>query len=110
MIRAAARRFTIILVALGVGAMLVGAVIGELTGDSARRGAALGLYAVGAFCTVVGAGLAVRNTFQQLGPGAAAADRTEAPAVDRELAGVLIVLGVVLVVVGVAVDPQARLL
>lgn len=109
MIGAAARRFTVILLAVGVLAAAGGSLLGVATGDSARRGAALGLYAVGAFCTVIGAGLVVRNTFQQLGPGAAARDRTEAPATDRELAGVLMVLGVVLVVVGVAVDPHAKL-
>ncbi len=108
-IGAAARRFTVILVALGVVAATVGSLIAVATGDSARRGAALGLYGVGAFCTVIGAGLVVRNTFQLLGPGAAAADRTDGPAADRELAGVLIVLGLVLVVVGIAVDPRARL-
>ncbi len=110
MIGAAARRFTVILVAVGVTAAAAGSLIGVATGDPARRGAALGLYGVGAFCTVIGAGLVVRNTFQQLGPGAAAADRAEAPAADRELAAVLIVLGLVLVVVGIAVDPRARLL
>jgi hypothetical protein len=36
-------------------------------------------------------------------------ERTETSIVDRELAGVLIVLGVLLVVLGIAIDANAQL-
>ncbi|HEX2304168.1 MAG TPA: hypothetical protein VHH57_11140 [Gaiella sp.] len=109
MIRAAARRFTILALVLGLGTVAIGSLLGLASGGSARRGAAVGLYAVGALCTVVGAGLVARNSLQRVRPGDDVAERTEKSVVDRELAGVLIVLGVLLVVVGIAIDSQAEL-
>jgi hypothetical protein len=107
---AAARRFTILFFVLGFGTVGLGAFFALATGTSARRGAVVGLYAVGAFCALIGAGLALRNPLQGLRRGETAAEPTEAPALDRELAGLLIVLGVLFVVVGIAIDPNARLL
>jgi hypothetical protein len=108
-IAAAARRFAILALTLGLGTVAIGALLGLACGGSARRGAAVGLYAVGALCTVVGAGVAFRNSLQRLRPGQADAERTETSLVDRELAGVLIILGLLLVVVGIAIDPRAQL-
>jgi hypothetical protein len=108
-IAAAARRFGVLLLTVGVGTAVVGSLLGLVTGGSARRGAALGLYAVGAFCTVMGAGLVVRNSLQLWRPGGLDPESTEPPVVDRELAGLLIALGLVLVVAGIAVDPRAEL-
>ena len=109
MIPAAARRFTILALVLGIGTVAIGSLLGLATGGSARRGAAVGLYVVGALCTAVGAGLVARNSLQRLRPGDDVATRTETSIVDRELAGVLIVLGVLLVVVGIAIDSRAEL-
>ena len=109
MIAAAARRFAVILLTVGIGAGAIGSLLGVVTGTSARRGAALGLYAVGAFCTVMGAGLVVRNSLQLRRPGGITTESTEPPVVDRELAGTLIALGLLLVVVGIAIDPRAEL-
>lgn len=109
MIVAAARRFALLLLALGVGAAAIGSLLGFVAGTSARRGAVIGLYAVGAFCTVMGAGLVVRNSFQLRRPGGTTAESVEPPVVDRELAGTLIALGLLLVGAGIAIDPSAEL-
>lgn len=109
MIGAAARRFAVLLLTVGTGSLALGSLIGLASGASPRRGAAVSLYAVGALCTIVGAGIALRNSLQRGGPGASTVERTETPTVDRELAGVLIVLGILLLVVGIAIDTRARL-
>jgi hypothetical protein len=108
-IRAGLRRFAILAVALGLGTLVFGSLLGLATGSSARRGAAIGLYAVGAFCTVIGAGVAMRNAFQIRRPGTDRAEADEATGADRELAGILIVLGLLLVVAAVAIDNRAQL-
>lgn len=108
MIAAAARRFAVLFLTVGTASVAVGSLIGLVSGGSARRGAAVSLYAVGAFCAVIGAGLAFRNPLQRGAPGGLAARGTETR-VDRELAGLLIVLGVLLVVVGIAIDSRAQL-
>lgn len=109
MITAAARRFAVLLVLVGAGSAGPGALIAFATDTSARRGVALGLYAVGAFCALIGAGLALRNSLQRGGPGGLAVAGKEAPAADRELAGILLALGLLLLVVGIAIDPSAQL-
>ena len=58
MIPAAARRLAILALTLTLGTISAGALLGLATGGSARRGAAVGLYAVGGLCTVVGVALA----------------------------------------------------
>ena len=108
-IAAAARRFAVLLLLVGAGSAGLGALIAFATDTSARRGTALGLYAVGAFCALIGAGLALRNSLQRGGPGGFTVEAREAPAVDRELAGILIALGLLLLVFGIAIDPRAQL-
>lgn len=109
MIAAAARRFALFVAGAGLGSVMLGLLLALATGSSARRGVALGLYSVGALCTVLGAGVAFRNSLQRRSPGGTSVEPTETTVVDRELAGVLIVLGVLLLVLGVAVDPRAEL-
>jgi hypothetical protein len=58
---------------------------------------------------VMGAGVAFRNSLQRRTGGGASAEPTETTVVDRELAGILIVLGLLLLVVGIAVDTRAEL-
>jgi hypothetical protein len=107
-IGAAARRFAVLFLTVGTGSLAVGSLIAWASGASPRRGATVSLYAVGALCTVIGAGIALRNSLQRGGPGGLTVERTETAA-DRELAGVLIVLGILLLVVGIAIDSRARL-
>ena len=58
---------------------------------------------------MVGVALAARNSLQRFHPGETVSERTETSFIDRELAGVLIVLGVLLVVLGIAIDARAQL-
>jgi hypothetical protein len=109
-IAAAARRFAVFVVGAGLGSIALGLLLALVTGSSARRGAALGLYSVGALCTVLGVGVAFRNSLQRRTGGDASVEAPETTVVDRELAAILIVLGLLLLVLGVAVDPQAELL
>ena len=108
MIAAAARRFAVLLLLVGAGSAGLGALIALATDTSARRGTALGLYAVGAFCALIGAGLALRNSLQRGGPGGFTVEAREAPAVDRELAGILIALGLLLLVCLLYTSPSPR--
>ena len=109
MIVAAVRRLTILALVVGVATVTVGALVGLATGGSARRDGALGLYAVGALSTLVGIGVAGRNSLFYARPGATSTHRDQASAEARELAGLLIVLGVLLVVAAIALDPAADL-
>jgi hypothetical protein len=106
---AAARRFAVLVLGAGLGSIALGSVLALATGSSFRRGAALGLYSVGALCTVLGVAVAFRNSLQRRTGSEPSVEPTETTVVDRELAGVLIVLGLLLLVLGVAVDPQAEL-
>ena len=109
MIVAAARRFALLLLAVGVGVGAIGSLLGLVSGTSASRGAAIGLYAVGALCTM-SAPASSSGTRSSSGVRAEPpSESTEPPVVDRELAGVLIALGLLLVVAGIAIDPRAEL-
>jgi hypothetical protein len=97
--------------ALLTGAVAAVAAVALLAGSSPERSVAIGLYALGAFLAIIGFALGSRNMFR---PG-------DHPSTDaggdafriwetREAAVVLIVIGLVLVVLGTAVDPNARLI
>lgn len=88
---------------------MLGLLLALATGSSARRGMALGFYSVGAICTILGVGVAFRNSLQRRASGEPAVEPVETTVVDRELAGILIVLGLLLLALGVAVDPNAEL-
>jgi uncharacterized membrane protein len=105
----AARRFAALLLLVGGGTVAVGAILGVVAGTSGQRGAAVGLYAVGGVSTVLGALLVTRNSVQ-LRRMSAESDDSEVAESSRELAGILLALGIILVVLGIAVDPQARLI
>jgi hypothetical protein len=109
LIRAAARR-ALLPVAIIVGAVFVVAAVAVLAGSHVQRALALGLYAVGAFMAIVGFALGSRGLFRSV-------DR-QRPETDggisvlwetTEAAALLIVVGLVLLIAGTAVDPHARL-
>ena len=87
------------------------AAVGALAGSSLERSVAIGLYALGAFLAVIGFALGSRNLFR-------AADHSNADTGGdpsrlwelKEAAVVLIVVGLVLLLLGTAVDPNARLI
>jgi hypothetical protein len=109
-IRAAARRAWLPLTLVGFTVLAVAA-LAALTGSPFERAVALGLYAVGSFMAIVGFALGSRSLFQsarQAKPdesgGFSAAWETQG------VAAVLILIGLILVAAGVAVDPHARLM
>ena len=110
MIRAVARRAKLPVILLG-GVVVIFAGVAVLTGSSVQRGLSLGFYAVGSFLTVVGFALGTRNAFRS-------AERRDLHGRDRfadlwettEAAALLIAMGLVLLVVGVAVDERVRLI
>ena len=112
----AARRALLPLL-LVVGSVAVVAAVAALAGTSFERSVALGLYAVGSFMTIVGFALGSRNLLRsthhprsddqdRVGDD----DRLSRYAETSEAAALLIVLGIVLVLAGTAVDPNARLI
>lgn len=95
-----------------VGFVLVAvAGLAILTGASFERAVALALYAVGSFMVIVGFALGSRSLFRTAHD--AKPDETGGiPAIweTTGAAAVLIVIGLALLAVGIAVDPNARLI
>jgi hypothetical protein len=107
--KAARRAFLPIL--LIAGAVAVVAAVAALAGSSFERAVALGLYAVGSFMTIVGFALGSRNLFR-IAPGVRSEEQEGLSRVweTTEAAAVLMVLGLLIVLAGTAVDPNARLI
>ena len=83
------------------------AAVALLAGSAPERAVAIGLYALGAFLAVIGFALGSRNMFRPGDHSSADADRLWE---TKEATVVLIVIGLVLVILGTAVDPNARLI
>ena len=110
MIRRSARR-AIVPVALIAGAVAVVSAVAVLVGASPSRAVALGLYAVGAGLAVFGFALGSRNLLMRpAAPGAREDEDVAARSETKEAAVLLIVLGLLLLAIGTAVDPRARLI
>jgi putative copper export protein len=106
----AARRALVPLL-LVVGSVAVVAGVAALAGTSFERAVALGLYAVGSFMTIVGFALGSRNLFRSAQHSRSDdQDRLSRFSETNEAAALLIVLGIVLLLAGTAVDPHARLI
>ena len=110
MIRSAARRSVLLLVLLA-GAVAGVSAIALLAGASPQRAASLGLYAVGSFTAVVGFALGTRSSFRSADRhdphrNGALSDARE----TTEASALLIVIGLVLLASGIAVDPRVRLI
>jgi hypothetical protein len=111
-IRRIARR-AIVPVALIAGAVAVVSAIALLVGSSPLRAIALGLYAVGAGMAVFGFALGSRNLLARPTDPAVPSDEDEdiaARSEAKEAAVLLIVLGLLLLAGGAAIDPRARLI
>ena len=118
---AAGRRFALITLAVAAGVALVSVVIGALLGADPRRSISLGYYCVGSFLLVMGFFAGIRGPVRLRGePGdegpwglgrrkgvrwASAEEHSESTA----SAGLFIVVGLVIVVLGVVVDDRFRL-
>jgi hypothetical protein len=107
---AAARRFLGLVGALSVATAAIAALVAVLTENSLVRSVSIGFYAVGSFLTVTGFAVGTRPAFRpgRMPPGgnhAAVEERA-----SRATASLLIVLGLLLLVLGVAVDARVRLI
>ena len=117
MLVAALRRFVVILVLVGGGAVVVGLLFGFLLGSSANRSISLGLYFTGAFLLISGFLLGNRGPMRRVGEGTAAMSfgrslRRASPDEMREsvnLTVLFVALGLILLMVAVAVDSRYEL-
>ena len=97
--------------ALIIAAVAAVAAVAALAGSSPERAVAIGLYALGAFLAIIGFALGSRNLVRAADhPGAHPGGDASRLWETKEAAVVLIVLGLVLLVLGTAVDPNARLI
>jgi len=108
MILAGARRFLIVVSVLLGGTIAGAAVIGLVSGNSLNRSISLGLYGVGSFATIIGFGMTMRGALR---PG----DHHGRPIADdpgsaRAASGLLISVGIVIMLVGMAIDSRVRVL
>jgi hypothetical protein len=115
MLREAARRFAIILAVTGSGAVLLGLLISGVTNDALQRGLAVGFYAFGVMLCglafLIGSRPPVRGKsdggFVGLGRwiGGGVRWSTRKEHVDAlNVPALLAVLGVCLILIGIAVD------
>ena len=117
--RGAARRFGTMLAGVAVATTLVASVLGLLVGSSLARSVSLGYYAVGSFFVIVGFFIGNRGPIRARDEDAALfglfpirrrwAEPDEHAATINDSA-LLVVLGFVLIILGVAVDTRYDLL
>jgi hypothetical protein len=115
--RAAARRFGLMLVTLTFGCALAGLALGLLFGQGAERSLALGWYIGGSALLLGGFFVGNRGPARPQGEGWSAFSfrrwvRWATPDEQHEsisLSALLIVLGFVLIILGVIADPHQRL-
>ena len=121
MLRDAARRFAILLVATSVGTALVGLLIGLLVGSTLSRSLSVAFYIVGAFLLVFGFFVGNRGPVRVKGdPGfgmfgifqnrqlrwATGSEQFE----SLSLSVVFVALGIVLIILGIVTDTRYKLL
>jgi hypothetical protein len=114
---AAARRFTLLIVGLSAGVAAFSLAIGALAGSSAARSVSLGFDLVGAFTLLIGffAGNRGPVRFRSESAPAMFGQRLVRWATPREreetlnLSAILVTVGFVLIVIGLALDPRYSL-
>jgi hypothetical protein len=122
MVLAALRRFVLLSVAVVAVVLGFSLMVGLLVGASANRSISLGLYITGCFVVLVGFFFGLRGpmrptdgsffsmTVPFLGGGPARPATGEEQRETLGMSGLYVLLGVVLLVLGVAVDSRYRLL
>lgn len=110
MIRSGARRLLAFTASLAAGSAAVAALLGLATGNGVARPIGLAYYAIGSVTAVIGFALGSQGLFRPP-PRRNAPERRSAEEVreSRVIAALLMLVGVLLVVLGIAVDPNARL-
>jgi hypothetical protein len=106
-ILAGARRFLIIVAVLMGGTIAGAAIIGLVSGNSLNRSISLGLYGVGSFATIIGFAMTMRGALR---PGHQDDRVVEDEGSARAASGLLISAGIVIMLVGMAIDSRVRVL
>ena len=114
---AAVRRFTLVIVGLSVLVGVLSLAIGALAGSSAARSVSLGFDLVGSFTLLIGFFAGNRGPVRFSGDLASAMFGQKlirwASPVEREetlnLSAILVTVGFVLIVIGLALDPRYTL-
>ena len=116
--RAALRRFAELLVGVSLLIVAVSMVLGLAVGSSLGRAVSVGFYVIGSVLLIGGFFVGNRGPLRPRGDGgwlifrprevrrATPAEREEA----LNMSAILVVLGLVLIVFGIAADPRQRLL
>lgn len=117
-LKAGLRRLALLLLALGGGTGIVSLLAGAVAGAHLARAVSVGYYLVGSFALV--AGFFVGNRGPARGRGHSGNPlfgrrelrwaRPEEQEEALSTSAVLVLLGIVLVVIGLAVDPRVRVL
>ena len=117
LLRAGLRRLALLTVGVLAGTALVSVLGGLILDVRLSRALSLGFYLVGSFGLVAGFFVGNRGPARGRGPGGGLRGRRELrwakPEEQEEALStsvLLVVLGVVIVLVGLAVDPRARIL
>jgi hypothetical protein len=116
-LRAAARRFLLLLALVGGASVLLGLAFGLLLGSSTNRSISLGLYLSGAFLLVGGFLLGNRGPMRRVGEAGGPMSfgrplRRATPDEVRDsvnMTVLLVLLGFILLVIAVAVDSRYEL-
>jgi hypothetical protein len=117
MLLAAARRFLVLLGIISALAVVGGGLLGLVTGTSLNRSISLGFYCAGAFLVAGGFVLGVRGPYRaELDEGTIRVGRRlrrVSPEERRESVNItvlLVVLGIVALAIGAAIDDRYRLI
>lgn len=112
----AARRFAVLLASISAAVVVVGLGLGALVGSAPNRSVSLGFYAAGAFLVLGGFVSGNRGPYRSADDGGAlwrgrSLRRASADDVRTSInmSVLLVVLGLVLLALGVAVDSRYRL-
>lgn len=118
MLAAAARRFVVLFVAISLGTVVLSLALGGLAGAALERSISLGLYLVGSFLLVGGFFVGNRGPLRSIGDRglfSAFGRKGVRPATPEErreevnASVIYITVGLLLIVVGVAVDSRSSL-
>ena len=118
MLAAAARRFFVLFAAVSLGTSLLSVALGALAGAAVERSISLGLYLVGSFLLIGGFFVGNRGPLRSIGDRglfSAFGRKGVRPATSEErreevnASVVYITVGLLLIVVGVAVDSRSSL-
>lgn len=116
MLLTALRRFAVLLCGVGAGTVVLSLAVGTLAGFSVGRSIAIGFYIVGSFFLLFGFFMGNRGPFRTNGePFGFFAPRTIRGATLEERhesinsSALLVSIGLILIVLGLAVDPAHKL-